>query len=63
MYPLDVSAAYSTFYRIPLTYEVFHFLTGEALVATLKIYFMPQNPPKEKFKLIAGTECSVVDPK
>jgi len=41
-------------FRIPLTYEVFHFLTGEALVAAVKIYFTAENPSKEKFKLIAG---------
>ena len=40
--------------RIPLTYEVFHFLTGETLVSAVKIYFTPPNPTKEKFKLLAG---------
>ena len=40
--------------RIPLTYEVFHFLTGETLVSAVKIYFTPQNLSKEKFKLLAG---------
>jgi hypothetical protein len=53
--PLDVSRRC---FRVPLTYEVFHFLTGEALVAAVKIYFTTENPSKEKFKLVAGKNNS-----
>jgi hypothetical protein len=52
---VDLILEYETLSRIPLTYEVFHFLIGEALVSAVKIYFTPQNPSKEKFKLLAGT--------